>query len=115
MKVLVTGSAGFIGSALTIRLLERGDQVIGIDNHNDYYDPALKESRLARHANHPNYTHLRIDLADRLAMEQAFAEHKPQGVINMAAQAGVRYSIENPGLYRQQHRGVCPCAGGMPP
>ena len=95
MKVLVTGSAGFIGSALSIRLLERGDQVIGIDNHNDYYDPALKEARLARHANHKNYTHLRIDLADRVAIEQVFDEHKPQGVINLAAQAGVRYSIEN--------------------
>jgi UDP-glucuronate 4-epimerase len=99
MKVLVTGSAGFIGSALSIRLLERGDQVIGIDNHNDYYDPAIKEARLARHAKHPNYTHLRIDLADRSAMDQAFAEHKPRGVINMAAQAGVRYSIENPLAY----------------
>ena len=99
MKVLVTGSAGFIGSALAIRLLDRGDQVIGIDNHNDYYDPALKESRLARHETQSNYTHLRIDLADRLAMEKAFAEHKPQGVINMAAQAGVRYSIENPLAY----------------
>jgi len=99
MKVLVTGSAGFIGSALSIRLLERGDQVIGIDNHNDYYDPALKEARLARHANHKNYTHLRIDLADRVAIEQVFDEHKPQGVINLTAQAGVRYSIENPLAY----------------
>ena len=99
MKVLVTGSAGFIGSALTIRLLERGDEVIGIDNHNDYYDPSLKEARLARHDNHQSYTHLRIDLADRSAIEQAFANHKPQGVINLAAQAGVRYSIENPLAY----------------
>ena len=99
MKILVTGSAGFIGSALCIKLLERGDQVIGIDNHNDYYDPALKEARLDRHANHPNYTHLRIDIADRSVMEQAFKEHKPQGVINLAAQAGVRYSIENPLAY----------------
>lgn len=99
MKVLVTGSAGFIGSALNIRLLERGDEVIGIDNHNDYYDPALKEARLARHANHENYTHLRLDIADCTAMEQAFSEHKPQGVINLAAQAGVRYSIENPLAY----------------
>ena len=99
MKVLVTGSAGFIGSALCIRLLARGDQVIGIDNHNDYYDPALKESRLARHANHQNYTHLRIDIADRSVMEQAFADQKPQGVINLAAQAGVRNSIENPLAY----------------
>ena len=85
MKVLVTGSAGFIGSALSIRLLERGDQVVGIDNHNDYYDPALKEDRLARHAKHENYTHLRIDLTDRSAMEQVFTGHKPQVVINMAA------------------------------
>ena len=99
MKVLVTGSAGFIGSALCIKLLDRGDQIIGIDNHNDYYDPALKEARLARHANHEDYTHLRIDIADRSAMEQAFEEHKPEGVINLAAQAGVRYSIENPLAY----------------
>ena len=99
MKVLVTGSAGFIGSTLTLRLLERGDSVVGIDNHNDYYDPAIKEARLARHANHPNYTHLRIDLADRKAMESAFATHKPQRVVNLAAQAGVRYSIENPLAY----------------
>jgi len=99
MKVLVTGSAGFIGSALCIRLLARGDQVIGIDNHNDYYDPTLKEKRLDRQAKHPNYTHLRIDIADRIVIEQAFKEHKPQGVINLAAQAGVRYSIENPLAY----------------
>lgn len=99
MKVLITGAAGFIGSALALRLLDRGDTVIGIDNHNDYYDPSLKEARLARHANHPNYTHLRIDLADRKAMEAAFADHKPNGVVNLAAQAGVRYSIENPLAY----------------
>ena len=96
---LITGSAGFIGSALTVRLLERGDTVIGIDNHNNYYDPALKEARLARHANHPNYTHLRIDLADRQAIKDAFATHKPERVVNLAAQAGVRYSIENPLAY----------------
>ena len=99
MKVLVTGSAGFIGSALTLRLLERGDSVIGIDNHNDYYDPALKEARLARHENHGNHTHLRINLADRKAMEDAFATHKPNRVVNLAAQAGVRYSIDNPLAY----------------
>ena len=99
MKVLVTGSAGFIGSALTLRLLERGDTVIGIDNHNDYYDPAIKEARLARHLDHPNYTHLRIDLADRVAIEDAFKTYKPARVVNLAAQAGVRYSIENPLAY----------------
>jgi UDP-glucuronate 4-epimerase len=99
MKVLVTGSAGFIGSSTCIKLLERGDEVIGIDNHNDYYDPALKEARLARHANHENYTHLRIDIANRDDIEQTFADHKPQGVVNLAAQAGVRYSIENPLAY----------------
>ena len=99
MKVLVTGSAGFIGSSLTMRLLERGDVVIGIDNHNDYYDPAIKEARVARFINHPNYTHLRIDLADGKAIEDCFANHKPQRVVNLAAQAGVRYSIENPLAY----------------
>jgi len=99
MKVLITGAAGFIGSTLAMRLLERGDTVIGIDNHNDYYDPAIKEARIARYADNPNYTHLRIDLFDRQAMEQAFEEHKPQRVVNLAAQAGVRYSIENPLAY----------------
>ena len=99
MKVLVTGAAGFIGSTLILRLLGRGDVVIGIDNHNDYYDPAIKEARLARYGNHPNYTHLRIDLADRKAIEDCFATHKPQRVVNLAAQAGVRYSIENPLAY----------------
>ena len=99
MKILVTGSAGFIGSALTLRLLARGDTVIGIDNHNNYYDPALKEARLARHAKHPNYTHLRIDLADRQAIQDAFKTHQPQRVVNLAAQAGVRYSIDNPLAY----------------
>jgi UDP-glucuronate 4-epimerase len=99
LKVLVTGTAGFIGSALTLQLLERGDVVIGIDNHNDYYDPAIKEARLARFDNHPNYTHLRIDLADRKAIEDCFSTHKPERVVNLAAQAGVRYSIDNPLAY----------------
>jgi UDP-glucuronate 4-epimerase len=99
MKVLVTGAAGFIGSALCLRLLDRGDIVIGIDNHNDYYDPAIKESRLSRHSTHPNYSHLRIDLGDRKVIEECFAFHKPQRVVNLAAQAGVRYSIENPLAY----------------
>jgi UDP-glucuronate 4-epimerase len=96
---LVTGAAGFIGSSFIHRLLERGDNVVGIDNHNDYYDPAIKEARLARYADHPNYIHLRIDLSDQVAMEECFASHKPQRVVNLAAQAGVRYSIENPLAY----------------
>jgi UDP-glucuronate 4-epimerase len=99
MKILVTGSAGFIGSTLTMRLLARGDQVLGIDNHNDYYDPAIKEARLARFVENPSYSHLRIDLADKAAIEEVFATFKPQRVVNLAAQAGVRYSIENPMAY----------------
>ena len=99
MKVLVTGAAGFIGSTLSMRLLGRGDQVIGIDNHNGYYDPALKEARLNRFIENPNYTHIRMDLADRKGMAALFEEHKPQGVVNLAAQAGVRYSLENPLSY----------------
>jgi len=99
MKILVTGAAGFIGSALSLRLLERGDEVIGLDNHNDYYDPALKEARLARHINHDNYTHERIDLEDREGIARLFKKYQPQRVVNLAAQAGVRYSIENPLAY----------------
>lgn len=99
MTVLVTGAAGFIGSAVSLRLLARGDTVIGIDNHNDYYDPALKEARLARQLGHPNYTHLRIDLADRSGMAELFRTHKPRRVVNLAAQAGVRYAMENPLAY----------------
>jgi len=99
MKILVTGAAGFIGSALTLRLLERGDEVIGIDNHNDYYNVALKEARLARQVDYANYTHFRIDLADRDSMATLFRNQKPQRVVNLAAQAGVRYSLENPLAY----------------
>jgi UDP-glucuronate 4-epimerase len=99
MKILVTGAAGFIGSALSLRLLDRGDSVIGIDNHNDYYSPGLKEARLARQANHSNYTHIRMDMADRQGMADLFKTHKPQRVVNLAAQAGVRYSLENPLSY----------------
>jgi len=99
MKILVTGAAGFIGSALSIRLLDRGDEVIGIDNLNDYYDPKLKEARMARHLDHPNFTHVNIDLEDREGIKKLFEKEKPQGVVNLAAQAGVRYSIENPLAY----------------
>jgi UDP-glucuronate 4-epimerase len=99
MKVLVTGAAGFIGSALSLRLIERGDEVVGIDNHNDYYNPQLKEDRLARHIDHPNYTHIRGDLSDRSVIEELFKTHKPKRVVNLAAQAGVRYSLENPMAY----------------
>ncbi len=99
MRILVTGTAGFIGAALAQRLLARGDVIHGFDNHNDYYDPALKEARLARFANHPHYTHQRADLADADAVDQAFAAFKPERVVNLAAQAGVRYSIQNPRAY----------------
>ena len=99
MKILVTGTAGFIGNFLAQRLLERGDEVIGIDNVNDYYDVRLKEARLQRVTGHPNFTELRIGVHDRAAMEAAFAEHKPQRVVHLAAQAGVRYSLTNPHAY----------------
>ena len=99
MKVLVTGAAGFIGSALSIRLIDRGDEVFGIDNHNDYYDPNLKEARLARHINHENYTHTRMDIEDGRAVEVLLKENQFDVVVNLAAQAGVRYSIENPLAY----------------
>ncbi len=101
MKVLITGSAGFIGSAVSLRLLERGDQVIGVDNLNDYYDVNLKKARLARTLNHPGYTDVRIDIVDTQAVKETFARHRPNRVINLAAQAGVRYSIENPMSYVQ--------------
>jgi UDP-glucuronate 4-epimerase len=99
MKVLVTGTAGFIGSHVALQLLERGDEVIGFDSLNDYYDVDLKKARLARFMEHPGYTHIHADLADRTAVESAFATHKPQRVINLAAQAGVRYAAENPHIY----------------
>ena len=99
MKVLVTGSAGFIGSALSIRLLDRGDTVIGIDNHNDYYDPNLKRARLERHIENENYTHIPMDIKDGKSIEALFNKYQFDGVVNLAAQAGVRYSIENPLAY----------------
>ncbi|HEY0198788.1 MAG TPA: NAD-dependent epimerase [Rhodanobacter sp.] len=103
MRILVTGTAGFIGAALAQRLLARGDEVLGIDNHNSYYDPALKEARLALFAEHPGYTHLRADLADADAIDHAFADFRPRRVVNLAAQAGVRYSLQNPRAYVQSN------------
>jgi UDP-glucuronate 4-epimerase len=103
MRILVTGTAGFIGAALAERLLARGDEVLGIDNHNDYYDPRLKEARLARFASHPGYTHRRADLADDATVNDAFAGFRPQRVANLAAQAGVRYSLKNPQAYVQSN------------
>lgn len=99
MRVMVTGSAGFIGSATTLRLLDRGDEVIGVDNMNEYYDVSLKRARLARHLDHPRYVHVHADLADRSAIETAFAAHAPERVVNLAAQAGVRYAAVNPHAY----------------
>ena len=99
MRILVTGAAGFIGSALSQRLLDRGDEVIGIDNHNDYYDPQLKDDRLSFFKDNLSYSHQKIDLADRDQVAAIFKEFQPQRVVNLAAQAGVRYSIENPLSY----------------
>jgi UDP-glucuronate 4-epimerase len=99
MKVLVTGSAGFIGSALSLRLLERGDEVVGIDNLNDYYDVGLKQARLERTAAYAGYTDKRVSLEDREAIAAIFREYQPERVVNLAAQAGVRYSLENPLAY----------------
>lgn len=99
MRILVTGAAGFIGSALSERLLARGDEVLGYDNVNDYYDPTLKEARLARLTPHPKFGFVRASLEDRPALEKAFADFRPQRVVNLAAQAGVRYSLTNPYAY----------------
>lgn len=99
MKILVTGAAGFIGSETSHHLLERGDHVIGLDNFNSYYDVSLKEARAARLAERSNFVMERVDLADREAVADVFQRHKPERVINLAAQAGVRYGFENPHAY----------------
>ncbi|MDQ7994873.1 MAG: NAD-dependent epimerase [Luteibacter sp.] len=99
MRVLVTGTAGFIGSHLALRLLARGNEVIGLDNLSDYYDVGLKQARLRRFADDPGYTHIHADLADREAVEEVFATYRPQRVVNLAAQAGVRYAATNPHVY----------------
>ena len=99
MNVLVTGAAGFIGFHVAQKLLARGDRVVGLDNLNDYYDVNLKLARLARIENHPDFRFAKIDLQDRPAMDALFAETRFDAVINLAAQAGVRYSLENPHAY----------------
>jgi UDP-glucuronate 4-epimerase len=99
MKVLITGSAGFIGSALALQLLQRGDEVIGIDNLNDYYDVSLKQARLQRTLDFDGYTDARLDMEDREGVAEVFRKHQPQRVVNLAAQAGVRYSLINPHAY----------------
>ena len=101
MKVLVTGAAGFIGMHVAQALLQRGDNVIGIDNINDYYDPRLKHHRLAKLAPYPNFKFIQGDIADRQTIEDLFAKEKPSRVVNLAAQAGVRYSLKNPHAYIQ--------------
>jgi UDP-glucuronate 4-epimerase len=99
MKILVTGAAGFIGFHLSARLLTDGHQVCGIDNVNDYYDVNLKKARLAVINKNPDFTFIQADLADRKQMQQIFADHRFDYAINLAAQAGVRHSIENPASY----------------
>ena len=99
MNVLVTGAAGFIGFHVSKYLMARGDSVVGIDNINDYYDPNIKLGRLDMLKEDDKFSFIKMDIADKEAMEKLFAENKFDGVINLAAQAGVRYSLENPHVY----------------
>jgi len=106
LKIFVTGAAGFIGHQTTLKLLARGDTVIGVDNLNDYYDVSLKEARLQDIAKHPqasNFKFIKLDLADTSATEDLFKAEQPQRVIHLAAQAGVRYSLQNPHAYVQSN------------
>lgn len=108
MIVLVTGVAGFIGSCLASRLLDRGDTVLGIDNLNDYYDVALKRARLERLSTHEKFSFEQLDIADRGGMESLFRRRRFDAVMNLAAQAGVRYSLENPHVYIESNiAGFC--------
>jgi len=99
MSILITGAAGFIGAQLSKRLLEQGFEIIGIDNLNDYYDVNLKKARLTQLETHPHFHFIQLDLADRAGIAELFSQNKFQKVVNLAAQAGVRYSIENPYAY----------------
>ncbi|MDO8450840.1 MAG: NAD-dependent epimerase [Rhodoferax sp.] len=99
MKILITGAAGFIGMTTALRLLARGDEVVGLDNLNDYYDVTLKENRLKRLTSHANFRFVKMDVADREGMAQLFTAEKFDRVIHLAAQAGVRYSLQNPHAY----------------
>lgn len=99
MTVLVTGTAGFIGHFVALNLLSKGHTVVGVDNVNDYYDVNLKEARIVNLKKNPNFIEARIDMADKKAMEETFAKYQPKRVLNLAAQAGVRYSLENPHAY----------------
>ena len=99
MQLLVTGAAGFIGAALSARLLQRGDSVVGIDNLNDYYDPRLKRARLGLLAKHRHFSFQQLDIIDRPAMAELFASARCDVIVHLAAQAGVRYSVENPAAY----------------
>ncbi len=101
MKILITGAAGFIGMHVAQRLLARGDEVVGIDNLNDYYDVGLKEARLRQLADRPGFRFIKLDIADTAGVADLFAQERFDGVINLAAQAGVRYSLINPHAYAQ--------------
>jgi UDP-glucuronate 4-epimerase len=101
MKVLLTGAAGFIGMHVAKILLERGDEVVGLDNLTDYYDPKLKHARLEQLKSYKNFSFVHCDISNRESVDSVFAETRPKRVINLAAQPGVRYSLKNPHIYIQ--------------